>query len=262
MKTDIRPLAGKLTKYTPLIRELIARDLKVKYRRSFLGYLWSLLNPLLMMTVMNVVFSHIFRSQIENFPLYLICGQILFGFFTESTSIAMTSVIQNAPLIQKIYIPKFIFPVSRILSSFVSMSFSLLAIVIVMIFTRAAFHWTLLLAVAPVLLLLLFCCGVGMLLSALTVYFRDIEHLWSVFTLAWMYATPVFYSVDSLPPALRGLMNFNPMYHYIGAFRNLVIYGSLPGAGTWLGCIGCAVISFALGLLVFVRLQRNFILHI
>ena len=131
---------NKFVKYTPLIKELVARDLKVKYRRSLLGYLWSLLNPLLMMAVMNLVFSHVLRSDVGNFPLYLICGQTLFGFFSESSSMAMTSVIWNASLIKKIYIPKYIFPISRIFSSFVTMSFSLVAILIVMIVTRSHFY--------------------------------------------------------------------------------------------------------------------------
>jgi len=129
------PAWQHLQKYRPLLYELVVRDLKVKYRRSFLGYLWSLLNPLLMMAVMSFVFSYIFRYDIENYPLYLICGQTLWGFFNESTNMAMYSVLQNGSLIKKVYIPKFIFPMSRVFSSFVTMSFSLGAILIVMLVT-------------------------------------------------------------------------------------------------------------------------------
>ena len=168
-------------KYKPLLRELVVRDLKVKYRRSFLGYLWSLLNPLMMMMVMTVVFSFMFRSNIENFPLYLICGNTLWAFFNESTNMAMGSVLSNGALIKKVYIPKFIFPVSRVLSSFVTMSFSLVAILIVMIFTRTPVHWEILLFFIPLMLLLIFCVGMGMVLSAMAVYFRDIMHLYGVF---------------------------------------------------------------------------------
>ena len=169
MISTIKRIKEHYFKYRALIHELVLRDLKVKYRRSFLGYLWSLLNPLMMMLVMNLVFSHIFRSSIDNFLLYLICGQTLFSFFTESTSMAMHSVIANASLIKKIYIPKFIFPLSRVLSSFVTMSFSLVAILIVMIFTHATFHWTILLTVIPIFFLLVFSCGMSMILSALAV---------------------------------------------------------------------------------------------
>lgn len=249
-------------KYKPLIHELVIRDIKVKYRRSVLGYLWSLLNPLLMMTVMAVVFSHVFRANVENYPLYLICGQTLFSFFTESTSMAMHSVLVNAGLIKKIYIPKFIFPVSRITSSFVTMSFSLAAILIVMLVTRARFYWTILLAPIPVVFLFLFCCGMGMMLSALSVYFRDITHLWSVATLAWMYATPIFYTIDMMPDKLMRLMKLNPMYHFLNTFRNLVMFGNIPGPNAWFGCIASGLVFFALGLFVFGRLQKNFILYI
>lgn len=126
----------RFNRYMPLLRELVVRDLKIKYRRSFLGYVWSLLNPLMMMAIMSLVFSYMFRFKIQNYPLYLICGQTLWSFFSESTHVAMTSVIYNGALIRKVYIPKYIFPVSRVLSSFVTMSFSLVAILIVMLVTR------------------------------------------------------------------------------------------------------------------------------
>ena len=248
--------------YRPLIHELVIRDLKVKYRRSFLGYLWSLLNPLLMMTVMAVVFTHVFRANVDNYPLYLICGQTLFSFFTESTNMAMYSVLGNAGLIKKIYIPKFIFPVSRVTSSFVTMSFSLTAILIVMLVTRARFYWTILLIPIPIAFLFLFCCGMGMMLSALSVYFRDVTHLWGVATLAWMYATPIFYTIDAMPGRLMTLMKLNPMYHFINTFRNLVMFGNIPGPNAWFGCIASGLVVFALGLFVFGRLQKDFILYI
>ena len=251
-----------LFKYRSLIYELVIRDLKVKYRRSFLGYLWSLLNPLMMMAVMAVVFSHVIRANVDNYPLYLICGQTLFSFFTESTTMAMRSVMNNATLIKKIYVPKFIFPVSRVTSSFVTMSFSLTAILIVMLVTRARFYWTILLIPVPILFLFLFCCGMGMMLSALSVYFRDVTHLWSVVTLAWMYGTPIFYSIDMMPARLMRLMKLNPMYHFLNVFRNLVIWGNIPGLNAWLGCVASGLLVFALGIWVFGKLQKNFILHI
>lgn len=202
-----------LLNYMPLVQELVKRDLKVKYRRSFLGYLWSLLNPLLMMCVMSYVFSEIFQSTIPNFPLYLICGQTLWNFFNESTNMAMHSVLQNGALIKKVYIPKFIFPLSRVLSSFVTMSFSLIAILIVMLFTKATVYWTILLFWVPLLFLFIFCCGIGLVLSALSTYFRDITHLYGVLTLAWMYATPIFYDPAILPVDVRGTLEWNPRCH-------------------------------------------------
>ena len=253
-----------LVRYKPLLKELVVRDLKVKYRRSFLGYLWSLLNPLMMMVVMTVVFSFMFRSNIENFPLYLICGNTLWAFFNESTTMAMNSVLGNGALIKKVYIPKFIFPVSRVLSSFVTMSFSLVAILIVMVVTRTSFHLPFLLFPVPMIFLLVFCTGIGMVLSALAVYFRDIMHLYGVITMAWMYATPIFYPLDPevLPQEIIDLIKLNPMYHYINFFRQIVIYGNVPGINTWFACIASAVVSLLVGLMIFRKLQKNFILYL
>ncbi|MDO5546577.1 MAG: ABC transporter permease [Eubacteriales bacterium] len=248
--------------YKPLLKELVRRDLKVKYRRSFLGYVWSLLNPLLMMCVMTLVFSYMFRFDIPNYPLYLITGQTLWTFFNESTNMSMYSVLQNGALIKKVYIPKFIFPISRVLSSFVTMSFSLAAIVIVMIFTKATLYWTILLFPVPLFFLLLFAMGIGMVLSALSVYFRDITHLYGVLTLAWMYMTPIFYPVSSLPAEVLPIIQGNPMYSYITFFRDIVLYGTVPEPIMWLQCAAVSILALALGLAVFRKMQRNFILYI
>lgn len=251
-----------LKRYKPLMRELVMRDLKVKYRRSFLGYLWSLLNPLLMMVVMTLVFSNVFRFNIENYPLYLICGQTLFSFFNESTNMAMNSILDNGSLIRKVYVPKFIFPISRVLSSFVTMSFSFVAILIVMLFTRTAFSWTMLLVLVPMITLFIFCCGVGLVLAGLAVHFRDVTHLYSVVTLAWMYGTPIFYPLESVTPQIASIIKLNPMYHYINFFRNLVIYSNIPGPHTWFACIASSLLVLAAGLFIFGRMQKNFILYI
>lgn len=252
----------RFSQYKPLLNELVVRDLKVKYRRSFLGYLWSLLNPLMMMTIMTVVFSYMFRFDIPNYPLYLICGQTLWTFFSESTSASMYSVIVNGPLIRKVYIPKYIFPFSRVLSSFVTMSFSLVAILIVMLFTGVPFTLTLLLTPVPLALLLIFCMGLGMALSASAVYFRDITHLYTVLTTAWMYLTPIFYPISALPEKVAFLLKLNPLYHYFTFFRELVLYGNVPGIGMWITSFAFSAIAFGAGLLIFRKLQNDFILYV
>lgn len=256
------PAWQHLQKYKPLLRELVIRDLKVKYRRSFLGYLWSLLNPLMMMGVMSFVFSYIFRYNIENYPLYLICGQTLWNFFNESTNMAMYSVLNNGALIKKVYIPKFIFPMSRVFSSFVTMSFSLGAILIVLIVTRAPLHWQALLFPVPLFFLLVFSMGISLILSSLSVYFRDITHLYNVVTLAWMYATPVFYPVEGMPPEVVTVLKANPMYYYLDTFRQLVLYGTIPSAAEWMICVFVSLFVLIIGLVVFRKLQRNFILYL
>lgn len=249
-------------KYSPLIHALVSRDLKVKYRRSILGYLWSLLNPLLMMTIMTVVFSYMFRFDIPNFPIYLICGQTLWTFFNESTNMAMYSIVQNASLLKKVYIPKYIFPISRVFSSFVTLSFSLVAIVLVMLVTKATFYWTALLFVIPLFFLFLFACGISLILSALSVQLRDVTHLYSVLTLGWMYLTPLFYPISAIPAEIAPVIIANPLTAYITFFRSLILYGTLPGAEIWIQSIAWSLGALVIGILIFRKVQNKFILYI
>lgn len=251
-----------LKKYRPLLNQLVLRDLKVKYRRSFLGYLWSLLNPLLMMCVMTLVFSYIFRFSVENYPVYVIIGQTFWNFFFESTNMAMSSILVNGALIRKVYIPKMIFPVSRVASSFVTMIFSLAAILIVMIFTGVRFTPALLMLPFILLCLFLFCMGIGMALSALAVYFRDMMHLYGVLTTAWMYLTPIFWTTDILPANVLPFIELNPLYQFITYFRSLVLYGTVPSLTQHLICLGMSLAVLALGAWIFRRSQKNFILYI
>lgn len=249
-------------KFLSLVGELVKRDLRRKYRRSFLGYLWSLLNPLMMMAIMVVVFSYMFRFAIDNYALYLICGQTMFNFFNESTNMSMFSIIDNGILLKKIYVPKYVFPISRVISCFVTMSFSLVAIVIVMLVTRVRLHITVLLFWVPLIYLLVFCCGMGMILSSLAVKFRDVTHLYSVLTMAWMYATPIFYPIEAVPEAVARIIRLNPMYVFINLFRQLVLYGTVPSARSWLAGAGMAVLMFCAGALVFRKMQNQFIYYI
>lgn len=251
-------------KYTPLLKELVSRDLKIKYRRSFLGYVWSLLNPMLMMMVMSIVFSFMFKSNIPYFNVYLITGNTLFAFFNESTNLAMTSILANGSLIRKVYIPKYIFPVSRVLSSFTNLLFSLAAIVIVMVISRVPLHWTILLFWVPLVLLLLFCIGCGLFLAAIATFFQDITYIYSVFTLALTYLTPIFYPVDAdfLPKLAMRIIKINPLYYYLTFFRQVVMYGTLPSVGLWIGCIVSCVLALVVGFTVFRKLQKNFILYL
>ena len=178
-------------KYRYLLANLISRDLKLKYRRSVLGLLWSLLNPILMMVILNAVFSRLIgNSGVENYPMYLIVGQTLFIFFNEATSGALESVVASSALMKKIYVPKYVFPLEKVLYSFTNLLFSMLAVVIVLFFNPVPVSAALLLAPIPLILLLLFAVGFGLILSALYAFFRDIKHLYSVLLLAWMYLTP------------------------------------------------------------------------
>lgn len=250
-------------RYRFLLSNLINRDIKVKYRRSKLGILWSVLNPLMMMCVMTLVFSHIFRFGIENYAVYILSGQLIFNYFTESTTMSMESVIGYSPLIKKVYVPKYIFPLEKSCFAFVNMVFSLIALVVVMFLTGASFYPTFVLAVYPLFTLFFFSLGVGLFLSSSAIFFRDIIHLWSVFTTALMYASAIIYPVSMLEGSLMGyLIYLNPIFWYIDAFRQVTIYGNMLSIAHIVVCAACAVISVIVGSVVFKKGQEKFILYI
>ena len=215
-------------RYIWLLEELVKRDLKIKYRRSILGYLWSILNPLLMMIVLTIVFSNLFKFDIPNYPLYLLTGQLLFSFFSDATLQSMNSIVTGASLIKKVYLPKYIFPVSRILSSFVTMIFSLLALVIVMIVTDSSFYITLFMLPLALLYIFIFSFGAGLILSVLVVYFRDVEYLYNVFLTVFMYMSPIIYPITIVPDWIKNIILLNPMTSYVDFFRDCVMYGQWP----------------------------------
>lgn len=249
-------------RYKWLVYELVNRDLKIKYRRSILGYLWSLLNPLMMMMVLTIVFSHFFRFNIPNYPAYLLCGQLIYGFFGEATNAAMHSVINNGGLIKKIYIPKYIFPLAAIASCFVNYLFSLLALILVMIATHVEITPTLLLTPLPLLYILGFSLGIGLFLAALSVFFRDITHLYGVALTAWMYLTPIFYPLSIVPDFVKQIVYLNPLYYFIEVFRQIILYGQYPSLAEHLTCLSLASVSIILGLIFFKKYQDKFILYL
>ena len=254
--------AGTFNRFKYLLMLLVKRDFVSRYRKSVLGVLWSLLNPLLTMLVMTLVFSYLFRNQIENFPVYLLSGQIIFGFFAESTTLAMNSIIAGEGIIKKVYVPKYIFPVSRVLSSLVNLLFSFLAFMLVFIITGARFRATFLLIPIPILYTFVFSLGVAVLLSSLTVFFRDLIYLYGVFTTLLMYLTPIFYPVDIWPEALRPFMGLNPIYHFVDYFRDLALRGVVPGLWDNVVCLGFALAALCGGMYVFMSQEDKFILSL
>lgn len=252
-------------RYRFLLKHLIGRDFKLKYRRSVLGVVWSVLNPLLMMLVMWFVFSNIMDMRaggIENFPVYLLSGQLMFGFFSEATSSSMGSVLGAAPLMKKVYLPKYIFPLEKVCFSFVNTMFSFVALVLVMIITGAKAHATLPLFIFPMVTLFVFTLGVSLFLAALTVFFRDIIHLWGVFITLLTYFSAIFYNPAAFDPWFYKAIKFNPVYWYITAFRNAILDGVMFSRNTVLVCTLCAVVSLVIGLAVFKAKQDKFVLYL
>lgn len=249
--------------FDELLKQLIIRDVKLKYRRSYLGYLWSILNPLILMMVLVAVFSNLFRFDIPNFPLYMIAGQTIFSFMVEATNMSVYSIIGNATLLKKTYVPRYIFTVSKVGSSLVNLLFSLGALLLVMFYTQAEFSWNLLFFPVIILQVFIFSLGLGLYLSAATVFFRDIQYLWGVFVTMWMYLTPLFYPASIIPEEYQSLYQAaNPMYWYVEQFRYIVLYAKFPNTDSILIGSCTAFLVFVLGAWYFNKKQDEFILYI
>lgn len=250
-------------RYRHLFSELVNKDIKLKYRRSFLGYLWSILNPLMIMSIMVIVFSNMFRFDIKNYPVYLIIGQTIFNFVSQSTNEAMWAIIGNAPLLKKTYVPKYIFTVSKVTSSCVNTLFSLGAMLIVFFVCRVRLNWFMLFIPVIILQVYIFSVGMGLFLSAATVYFRDIQYIYAAFITAWMYVTPIFYPIQQLPEKLQWIVkHFNPLYSYIQQFRMIVLDGAAPDPRLVLYGFAVSFLMLLLGSVVFYKTQDGFILYI
>lgn len=249
-------------KYRFLIKQLVDRDFKAKYKRSLLGVFWSFLNPLLNMAVQYVVFSNLFRFDIPYFPVYLLCGNVIFTYFSESCGMALTSIVGNAGLITKVYVPKYIYPLTRILSSLINLLISMIPLIAVALISGLLPAPAYILSLYAFVCLALFCLGLGMLLSAAMVFFRDIQFLWGVLTTIWMYLTPIFYPVSALPEAAQRIVMMNPLYYYVTFVRTCIIDGVSPEPTMYAQCLLYAIAALVVGAWVFKKNQDKFVLYL
>lgn len=271
IKTSFNKFFYDFKRFLPLLKNLVSKDFKIKYRRSILGVAWSILNPLLTMIVLTQVFSLLLRgNSVPNFASYYIVGSALWTFFSEATSNALSSILGASALIKKVYIPKYIFPMEKCLFSLVNFIFSLIAVMLVVLvqdYTQISFY-TLLFPI-PVIFCFVFTLGICLFLSAATVYFRDIAHLYGVLLTMWIYLTPILYPItifDNISSRFSGLIKilvtYNPMTHYIEFFRDVFMYARFPSATEVLVCAAISLASLLFGGLVFKKAQSKFILHI
>ncbi|MBR4710687.1 MAG: ABC transporter permease [Clostridia bacterium] len=258
----LHTLFEETARYRYLISRLVSRDFQNKYRQSILGVLWSFINPLLTMVVQYFVFSTLFHPQIENFPVYLMTGIIFFNFFTEGTTLSLQSITTNAALIKKVYMPRIIYPLSRVLFALLNVSITLIPLFLMILITGLPLTKAALLLPFPLICLTVFILGVGMILAALNVMFRDTAFLWGIVTLLWSYLTPLFYPEEIIPAAWIHVYHVNPMYQFIYFIRCLLLDGVTPQPQTYLWCILCAGVPFALGLWFFHRRQDSFIYYL
>lgn len=249
-------------KYNFLIQQLVLRDFKTKYKRSVLGVFWSFLNPFLTMSVQYIIFSTAFKNNIPNYAVYLLIGIVSFNFFNEACGMALVSIESNANLIKKVYMPKYIYPLTKLLSSTINLGISLLPLLIMILVTGVKIQKSAVLALYFLLCLVIFSLGVGLLLSSSMVFFRDTLFLWNVLSMIWMYGTPIFYPEEILPDRFRLVLQLNPLYHFLKNTRLCILSGISPEPVVYVQCMLIALGALLMGALIFRRTQDRFILYL
>jgi len=260
----IKNIINNFKKYSFLMQQMIIRDFKVKYKRSVLGIVWSLLYPLLMMGVMAIVFSQMFNVRMEsvNYLVYLLSGLIMFNYFNEATSSSMTSVVGNFQLMTKVYIPKYIFPLSKCLFVGINFVLSLIPLFLIVLVTGAPITWSYLCLPYSFVCLFFFAIGVSLIISTISVFLRDMFYIYGILITIWQYFTPIFYDISMLPVKLQGIFIFNPLYQFITFTRTILLDGMVPDFTAWLWCGMSAFIVFIIGCLVFKAKQDKFIYYV
>lgn len=249
-------------KYFVFLKEVVKRDIKRKYYKSALGVLWTVLNPLLSMLVMTFIFSTLFRRNVDNFPIYLLCGQLIFGFINGAGRQSLGAILGNAGYIRSIYIPKYIFVLSKVIESFVDMLFSLAALVLVMIITGAPFTPYMLFLPVLFVLAFMFALGLSFILATYGTFLRDLHHLYGIFSTLWMYMSAIFYPVTIIPPSYRFVYDINPAIHYINIMRSICHEGAMPSEKTLIIATCFSVLFLLLGISVFKSKEDRFFLYV
>lgn len=260
-------------RYRFLLKELVKKGIKLKYRRSYLGIVWTLLEPLLTMIVLTFVFGTILGSNggkygEELYPIYILCGRLLYSFFSSSTKIGMRSIRSNQAMIKKVYVPKYLYPLSTVIYNYIIFLLSLIILAIVGIVLGIPVTWHIFEALIPICVLLVMSIAVALLLSTICVFFRDIEYLWDVILMLIMYCSAIFYFVDTIKSEkVQMVIKLNPLYGVIENFRHVILLGEsifTSPSEVWLLCYsaGFSIIALVVGIIVFKKNQDKFILHI
>lgn len=247
-----------LVKYRDLLYQFVTSSIKTRYKRSMLGVVWTLLNPLLTMIILTLVFSQVFRITISNYPVYVLGGLVAWNFFASTTSQAMVNMALGGSLLQRIYVPKSVFAVSAIGVGLVNLGISLIPLFVIAIFLKTPLTGAILVMPLAVFLLLLFSMGVGLILETAAVYFADMLPFYEVLLMLWMYCTPIIYPPEILSVKLQLLFKLNPMYHFVMLFRTPLYSGQVPEASQWIIATGLALVTFILGAFIFTAKSNEY----
>ncbi len=252
----------KMKRYQFLFEELVKRDFKKKYKRTVLGMAWSVLSPLLTLFVMRLVFTQFFGRTVPHYTTYLFCGNLVFSYFSESTSQGMTSLMGNSSIYTKINVPKYLFLLSKNIQTLINFGLTLCVFFAFCVIDHITFTWKFILLLYPICCLVLFNLGVGLILSALFVFFRDIQYLWSIFTQLLMYMSAIFYTIDGYSPMIQNLFLLNPIYLFIRYFRKIVIEGTIPAPQFHLLMAADVIIVLALGCWIYKKYNTRFLYYV
>ena len=255
-------MIDRLRRYQFLFEELVKRDFKKKYKRTVLGMAWSILSPLLTLLVMKMVFSNFFGRNTEHYTTYLFCGNLIFSYFSESTSQGMSSLVSNSGIFTKVNVPKYLFLMSKNVQTLINFGLTMCVFVVFCVLDRIVFTWKLILLLYPIILLLLFNFGMGLILSALFVFFQDIQYLWSVFTMLLMYMSAIFYTIDSYSYTVQCLFLLNPVYLFIRYFRKIVIDATIPTVWFHLLMLVDVAVVLGLGCWMYKKYNHRFLYYV
>jgi ABC-type polysaccharide/polyol phosphate export permease len=246
------------------LKQLVSRDFKVKYKRSVLGVVWSLLYPLLMMLVMYIVFSQIFRFNVPgvNYMAYLLIGLVMFNYFSEATNLCMSSIIASGSLVSKVYLPKYIFPLSKCLFVGINFLLTLIPLYLVIIFTGTPLNILHVMLPFAFICLFMFALGVGLILSTVAVFLRDMLYIYGIVLTTWTYLTPIMYDITMINERIQPILKLNPLYHYINFAREIILHGRMPTLFTFAACAVSAIVVLLIGLITFKKNQDKFIYYL
>ena len=258
----MRKLIHQLKKHQFIFEELVKRDFKQKYKRTVLGMAWSVLSPLLTLLVMRLVFTRFFGRNTPHYTIYLFAGNLVFSYFRESTSGGMSALVRNAHIYSKINVPKYLFILSKSVSAVINFGLTLVVFFIFVAIDRVPFRWSFFAILYPILTLTMFNLGVGMILSALNVFFEDTHYIYDIFTMLLMYISAIFYSVDGYSPWVQRLFLLNPVYCNIKYVRLIVLDGSLPSFGFHALLLLYGAAALAAGALVYKKNSQKFLYYV
>ncbi len=245
-----------------LFEELVKRDFKKKYKGTVLGMLWSILAPLLNLLVMKLVFTSLYGYKVEHFTTYLFCGNLVFMYFTEATSQGMLALVSNSSIFTKVNVPKYLFLFSKNVQALINFGISIVVFFVFCVIDKITFTWKFLLLLYPISFLLVFNIGVGLMLSAAYVFFRDMQYLWTIFTQLLMYMSAIFYSVDMFSPKAQNAFLANPIYVFIKYFRQIVIDGVIPSPLVHLLIAGDSLIVLLIGVIIYKKKNHEFLYYV